>query len=602
MTKFSDIPWFALEEYLNLITEEPAEYPDYEGYSNEGGAYLFRANHAIITQNTDPMKFYAKNEDSDYRPLNINIMGAWNPDYNIIRFRKLPTKLVVPSNDIKRVVNEYGYERTTFNAITDDSPLQYDIEPNDLIYSRKDSLLHDWMWDNKERFEDFVNLNSPFQLIGTGYSVSGGYIDIYYWSMKDWFKEAIPKNNRFPKFDEFIDLLFDKIYHQIYNKQKNSFNLIDPLECHYPYIDLLYEFYRETLFSEEISEFDQRLFLENIIYYLKKKGTYSSVYMIWKLLSYKTGNSLTIYDRWHDYLEAGQNPMDHFEDIDATEKTPYPPVEPDLSKYENVDVVTMGNIGTGDTFTSLMAEVIDRGDFGNDEMSIVFDYRKWYTGVWQRSSSLIVNETGNVEIYIDNLDVDSSYEYRVIVLDSELPGIELAGNVLSFHTMGSNIVVPELTVFGYPDHIHGQSTMYTTDFDLITGNDTHISTDWKITRTSDNVIVWESLDNTEEKTEKMIDAGHLETSTEYIFAARHRGEIYGYSNWAEVIATTAATFIFIQPPILSVQGAPDSVPERPNISGGEFTVVGSEDTHIETEWEIVKTSDDTVVYYTSETI
>jgi hypothetical protein len=56
-------------------------------------------------------------------------------------------------------------------------------------------------------------------------------------------------------------------------------------------------FYGEEPLSTAIDVFKRRIYVENLIYWLKKKGTYSSLFIIWYILTKDTENQLKVYDR-----------------------------------------------------------------------------------------------------------------------------------------------------------------------------------------------------------------------------------------------------------------------------------------------------------------
>jgi hypothetical protein len=89
--------------------------------------------------------------------------------------------------------------------------------------------------------------------------------------------------------------------------------------------------------------------------------------------------------------------------------------------------------------------------------------------------------------------------------------------------------------------------------------DTHISTDWRVLRVSDNSVVWESMGDTVNKTS--ITTGSLPKDTDLIFRVRYNGAVYGSSAWAEVTAKTLN--IYVQDPVLTVAGYPDSLTLSP---------------------------------------
>ena len=67
------------------------------------------------------------------------------------------------------------------------------------------------------------------------------------------------------------------------------------------------------------------------------------------------------------------------------------------------------------------------------------------------------------------------------------------------------------------------------------------------------------------------------------------------SEWSEVQSFTTGTTHLITP-TLSVSNEPNDVPESPVLSGSNFNVSGGSDTHVSTDWEVRKVSDDTLVW------
>ena len=62
----------------------------------------------------------------------------------------------------------------------------------------------------------------------------------------------------------------------------------------------------------------------------------------------------------------------------------------------------------------------------------------------------------------------------------------------------------------------------------------------------------------------------------------------------EVTFTTNDTFV--DTPTITVEGEPDSVVESPVINTSAFSVTGGSDTHLSTDWEVIRTSNSEVVF------
>lgn len=313
MAKFSDIPWFILEDYFN----EVAEVNDYSGpvpeytSANNDGAMLFRNQSAIVVKSYSILNFYAKNEDSTYKEMRVKIQSGWDAEYNKIITKKSSLIDASPSEVIKRIVQEYGYERITYDAISIDSGESV-LEQGDDIYIRKDEHFFEWFEDNIEQYNRFFNHEKLFSFIGSGYQNNNQEIKIWYYSLKDWMKDALPQNNRNYNLDTFIDLIYDRIYSKIYNNQKDLMTLIDPREINVEFLDDLFTYYDVPPMDLEVDLYKKRVFVDNLVYWLKKKGTYASLYIIWRIFGAPSGNLFTTYDRWHPALSG--IPYEQFED------------------------------------------------------------------------------------------------------------------------------------------------------------------------------------------------------------------------------------------------------------------------------------------------
>lgn len=83
-------------------------------------------------------------------------------------------------------------------------------------------------------------------------------------------------------------------------------------------------------------------------------------------------------------------------------------------------------------------------------------------------------------------------------------------------------------------------------------------------------------------------------NTEYYVRVRHSSGIFR-SDWSDTIKFTTKN-VYVQSPTITISGLPSSVSLTPAIVGSTFTVVGGTDTLEETQVEVLKSSDNTVVY------
>jgi len=67
------------------------------------------------------------------------------------------------------------------------------------------------------------------------------------------------------------------------------------------------------------------------------------------------------------------------------------------------------------------------------------------------------------------------------------------------------------------------------------------------------------------------------------------------SEYSEVV-TFATINITVDAPTITVEGEPSDVPEFPQITTSAFSVTNGSDTHESTDWEVIRTSDSTIVF------
>lgn len=164
--------------------------------------------------------------------------------------------------------------------------------------------------------------------------------------------------------------------------------------------------------------------------------------------------------------------------------------------------------------------------------------------------------------------------------------------VISFTTPDIYVTAPTLTVEGSPSSVTLTPVLDGSAFNVFNGSDIHNSSDWRILKASDNSVVWESLNDTVNLLS--IVPSQLPINTDLIFMVRYNGAVYGLSEWASVSAKTLD--IYVQNPTLDVAGAPSSVTLTPLLTGSTFEIVNGTDTHISSDWRVVRSDNGTVVW------
>lgn len=275
---------------------------------------------------------------------------------------------------------------------------------------------------------------------------------------------------------------------------------------------------------------------------------------------------------------------------------------------------TLSNAATSDTHLCTTWQLID-----NLTTSVV----------WQS-----VNDAANKTSYTfakGVLSPNKTYTIKAIHVGT-IFGQSPAGS-LEFTTKAQfdHIQTPTVTVEGEPASVGETPTITGSAFTVVSdtgASDTHVSTDWMLTKATTYAItepntlnafgilglgtlesrgadlksiptmrlsevVWESINDTANKTSIVVPKGKLQTNTTYELLARYRGAALGYSDYASKQFTTKAQFGYIQTPVITSKGVFSSKTSN-EVTLGAFTVIDGSDSHVSTDWELYDSGDELV--------
>jgi hypothetical protein len=257
-----------------------------------------------------------------------------NGEY-IITVSGTPSDSPVVRYDSDNPVDEPFYDSDFVTILTydyeyDTSPLKWgdltidDILKNSVeIYFRKDSAFQDWlktfahnyykdMFDIDYVIRNYVNTDKRFIYFGEIYhTIKENVSDpelyhIVFNGMKDWVRSALPAPNRTEKATEFFDTYFDQLYSEGYQLLKDVWTLRDARETDRKYLGYIPTFYdmpNEGVIDDWFLE-QYREYAAELIWLMKRKGTYSSMYIIYDILCRNSSNIFNVMERWHDNVSG----------------------------------------------------------------------------------------------------------------------------------------------------------------------------------------------------------------------------------------------------------------------------------------------------------
>lgn len=265
MGKFSESNYNILNKYFNAINTPNI---------GSDGSYLIGPNKTIVAKSGLTTHLYEKKETGEFIGYKFKIYE-------------------ISGNNFKFVYS---------GLVSDNSLSIGDFTVGSEMYFRKDSFFYDWLNVNKSIYRDDINTNKTFTYFGKIYEIdrTSGTYNIIFEGMKDFMINALPENNRNDKLNEFLTIYFDQVHHSVYNMTKNIWSLLDPKEIDIRFLNLIAIDYGIEI-DENLSETRIRDWVDTIIYFLKRKGDYSSIYIIFKMLLGNTENKLNIYERWGEW-------------------------------------------------------------------------------------------------------------------------------------------------------------------------------------------------------------------------------------------------------------------------------------------------------------
>jgi len=265
MAKFSDSSYDILKTYFDILTAERSGTFD---------STIQGQNHGIWANGGVYTVLYARNSDGNYIGHRFIITSI---DGNNFRF------------------GYHGRETVHGNAT--------ELEVGEPMYFRKDSFFHDWFRNNIDTYEDKINPDKFFLYFGPILSISGSPTEynIEFYGMKDWVIKALPEHNQTAKLKEFMTVYWDQIHQEVYNMTKTLWSLIDPKEVNIKHIDYLATRANVSTDKDKFGGDELRTWVDNLLFWLKRKGTYTSYIIVAQMLLGNTKNKINIFEMWCEW-------------------------------------------------------------------------------------------------------------------------------------------------------------------------------------------------------------------------------------------------------------------------------------------------------------
>lgn len=219
------------------------------------------------------------------------------------------------------------------------------------------------------------------------------------------------------------------------------------------------------------------------------------------------------------------------------------------------------------------------------------------------ASNVIRGEVNADSWKVDQV-LDPTTKYYVRIKDISTAGYEsLYSTVVNFTTGArTGAVSPTITLMGYndsPTDIGSGLKIKGSDYEINDSgeSDTHKATSWSIRNSITRANVWESLNDSTNKTQITVPKGTLQKSTKYTVSVIYHSTNFVDSAASEQDFTTSNDFGTVQAPIIEFNTDKNGlVMETPTFKGGVFSNTREPDTHAATEIKILLSRDSSVVW------
>jgi hypothetical protein len=261
----------------------------------------------ITTHGNGIVNLYVKEPDEGYIPISIKHLNTKGDRFN---FSTTAGRTLIPGDTIVETLSGASYYFGIYNTNIHNGFSTY-FNNNRETYWRKDSLFHAWLRKYAQQYyldklgvkldiRNYVNYDKIFLLFHRIFkSHDERTCRIIFYGMKNFVMDAIPEHQRTPKFKEFMDIFFDELYQEHHNQVKDIWHLLDAMMTSFEYLGYLSKFYDMFDVDQfDIKELQLREFVRDMIWILKRKGTYTDYFVLWRILT-DTTNRLNIYERWH---------------------------------------------------------------------------------------------------------------------------------------------------------------------------------------------------------------------------------------------------------------------------------------------------------------
>jgi len=269
------------------------------------------------------------------------------------------------------------------------------------FYFRKDSFFYEYLAQNNPEFRDYINQERTFCYFGKIWPLSdrAGVWNIEFYGMKDYMELAIPTHNRTPRLVEMMDVWFDQINHEPYNMTKYLWSLLDAKEVDLRWLEYIARIYGIDI-NIELDELTLREWVDYLVYFLKRIGTYNAIYIVYKVFTALSTNKLNVYERWDEWCQKGAGDIPSFKEFPN-----FFPGTKDFHWFEFYNLPPSG--GAGDTWYS---QFNPSGAPTPNPYTIDWDAYPTHTLIEPSCSMVSVAPSGNLVItphYIVEVDLSS---------------------------------------------------------------------------------------------------------------------------------------------------------------------------------------------------
>ena len=201
------------------------------------------------------------------------------------------------------------------------------------------------------------------------------------------------------------------------------------------------------------------------------------------------------------------------------------------------------------------------------------------------------DNSSRVQVPADTLQKDTDYVFKARMRGELSYWSDWAEKPFKTAKVFPTVTTPTITIEGAPNSVNEQPKLTSSSFGVTQGSDSLECVDWIILDAETQSEVWSSKNDKTNKYWIKVPKGELEVGKSYKVKLRHKGVLFGWSEFAEAEFATVQSFYSLETPTITLNYPLEAVGKYFTAKGSPFKITNGSGSHDKSEWFIYKADD-----------